>query len=586
MLAGRPPPRAGPRLRELIFADIGKGKACSDLICKLQAASRDGASSEFIAKMNSTSVANAARNVIRKAFSDLKLRGLIDVYKVKNVMVVGGSDGVSVVDYPIFLPHELFGALARLDREKLHRVFGQPQRWQDFWHRTALQDPEPEWFRKHPIYQKLNDGELDVSQVCPIRVFGDETARSRLVRTMHICSELKCSEPTHQAKLPLYVIRDTHCLPGVTEECLQRAVTWSMQQLLNGTYPETDMHGEPWPEGSFRRSLAGQQLDPVNGLVGALTSILADWEWVVKQFRFRHWYNHKLPYCCHLCRKRMSDITVFFQECEERPASEYAESPEALMSPLSALPGFCSSIVFPEPMHCGPLGAMQHAIASTLVTMAFEGLFDGVDISHMTLWQHKMNLRLSWAYDQFKQFCRQNGVRHSVPRFTTNNLRFKTLTATPFIRGSAHNNLCILHWLADCSRLLCTGSTASKLRATMCWSMHMFFAIPRTSKNIDFLSDEEIKQVTLCGEMMLKSYASMRAEMVAAGSPHLFWVTPKFHMVEHCLLLLMLDGRNFCSRWTFSDEKMMSLITSISAIQHSSQTGFCIRRWCVGFLGS
>ena len=65
--------------------------------------------------------------------------------------------------------------------------------------------------------------------------------------------------------------------------------------------------------------------------------------------------------------------------------------------------------------------------------------------------------------------------------------------------------------------------------------MRKFYAVPRTSKHIDFLNAEEIEQVTVCGEMMPQSYAGLRAGMVAAGLSHLYWVTPKFHMVEHCI---------------------------------------------------
>ena len=56
----------------------------------------------------------------------------------------------------------------------------------------------------------------------------------------------------------------------------------------------------------------------------------------------------------------------------------------------------------------------------------------------------------------------------------------------------------------------------------------MFYAVPRTSNNIDFLSAEEIEQVTVCGEMMLQSYAGLRTGMVASGLSHLYWVTPIF----------------------------------------------------------
>ena len=117
-------------MRSVVYSDIGRGRPCADSFNFVRAARNEGAHGEFIDATASGVASNAARDILGKAMTELKLNTVITPYYVNDVTVASTDGTVKKTAWPILLPHELWAALCILRPQRFSELFGDPTRRQ------------------------------------------------------------------------------------------------------------------------------------------------------------------------------------------------------------------------------------------------------------------------------------------------------------------------------------------------------------------------------------------------------------------------------------------------------------------------
>eukprot|EP00971_Amphidinium_carterae_P203050 4029384-Amphidinium_carterae.1 len=66
---------------------------------------------------------------------------------------------------------------------------------------------------------------------------------------------------------------------------------WSLNAMWQGTWPNVDPFGRPWPRGSVQSQVAGRPL--ANGHFACVWTVQADLDWYAKQLQLNHWMSQQ-----------------------------------------------------------------------------------------------------------------------------------------------------------------------------------------------------------------------------------------------------------------------------------------------------
>ena len=252
----------------------------------------------------------------------------------------------------MILPDEFMGFLWHEYQAVFYPLFG-TSHLVDLWAR--LMRNEPEYVRAHPARREILD--TDGKHLIPVRLFGDDgSLGKRSSMTLHhstpCCSE---ASSTRRSKILLFAL-DRKAINDTTDKPVLRATALSFGVALAGVYPSRTHDGKDFV--GARTNLRGPIAGP-NRLIVVLA--VEDWKQAVERFHLPHYYN--CYEMCHLC-KATKDGDLTYQRFHRdaacfqrlRTHEEYVMSGSATLSPQLGTPGFHSSCIAPEMMHCGPWG--------------------------------------------------------------------------------------------------------------------------------------------------------------------------------------------------------------------------------------
>ena len=177
--------------------------------------------------------------------------------------------GTIEVDHAILYPHEVFAAAWEKGENVFKQLFcpGGHDELIHFW-RTQRDHP---WVKEHPGFCEFQH---DRRWCCPLGVHADKGQHIKRDKILAISwGGIMCRKATDWSRILFTIIPDEILIPGVTDERVYSALTWSFQWLLRGEWPPTDHDGNPWPYGS-RRYLNGIAAKPLAGEGSAWNDIV------------------------------------------------------------------------------------------------------------------------------------------------------------------------------------------------------------------------------------------------------------------------------------------------------------------------
>jgi hypothetical protein len=367
---------------------------------------------------------------------------------------------------------------------------------------------------------------------------------------------------------------------GESEHELQLAFVWSMNSLFLGEHPRCDHRGLAFPSGSRLQALAGTKMPFRAVCIGTL----ADWKWIVEAYHLKWYYRSKT--ICHLCHRCSAELGNVRELAEMRSDDEYLTSDEAARSPLCQLKGWSLQHLWPEPMHACALGVCQDLVASCLIDIIYEESIFGKLPSIPGGWKPKLQSMLNVAFESFEKFCREHNLQHHQPAFTRLGMDMHVFSRSfPRLKSKAHDTLQVQHWL--CALLQSHDgahqSLECRMRAATVWGLHTMLKVCRTAKDLNWLSDEELKIFLDGADMALYGYNALSKDAHERRGIARFAMKPKIHMILHLRQITAESKRNICSRWAFADEDNLQYLKRIGQSTHPAAVGRGLEKWALNF---
>ena len=537
------------------------------------AAAEGAASVAQWAATGQTSPQNHFRDLLRHNRRTAKINW--QLYPVETVVPGVDGFGASVETRHILLPHEIASWTYQYNPREFKQVFG-VRHSEEFWQRVLPTHPHLE---EHP-YKHVIDQEP--GQTIPCRFFADDgqLGKHRSILVMHwspILCHMDRRQSTLDSRYPMIVQDDKYAIPQITEKPLIEALVWSWHVMASGYWPTNDQHGQPLT--GWREKLAGQPL--CRGYKFVIMQMCNDWGYSVKAFGWSDFgkpISEEICWWCRACKSQGERCFTNFSAdapCYQhrRDNDEYMQSPAALASPLTALPGFSLWIVMPELMHAGPLGISLHSCGSVIFELAAGGFWGHhPDVDTTPIWKSRLNLQLATAYQAFRGWMKTHKRAIRLGKLTVGKLSLHRMTDMPILKCKAHDAFVVGEWLCDiCTKQANqTGNEYHITRASMLWGLSTFYAVVRQAGF--WMSDPELNLLRESRDTYFSCYKRLRL-MAEEANRSLYGIIPKHHVVSECELQMQRTKMNAASMWTFQDEDNMGVTMKIASKTHGLFVG-------------
>jgi hypothetical protein len=540
------------------------------------AAVADGARTAALDRLASLGGKGRHKNNLERDLTRLLSKGIpgvpqlcLEPFYVETPLEKEDDVGNSVVNHPLFLPHEILHCLGAHDVIPL-TMFGPdgPGGVRDYWNQVRGH----EWAQQHPCME-YGDEELD--HFIPVGLHGDDVATTKLGKVLVLSvNSLLSRADSLISRLLITVVTCSTLVPDITLRVIFSVVAWSMRFALLGFFPVTDFKGQPWPAGSKRALVAGRPL--AGRWRWAYCEIRGDLKFHKETFRFVRNYNRVA--CCERCRATKRPVflrvdgrrvNVLFSDFRNDPEwartelthSEFlAEHPLPGRSPLCSIPGFHLATVRGDVMHIVLLGISLWAVASCLLELCRERAFGDIPFTAM----------LRKAYADFKTFIRSVGAACSQPVFTPSKLGVERLTENthyPTFKGKAWNTRCVVAWLADfCGRA--ADCEHAQVRSVCLWALaDWLWTLEQHGRQ---LPREAADRLYLHGCVVLQTYSWLTRAAQQRGL--LLWpLKPKHHRFHHILRDLRLELYNARFYCCYADEDFCGRVKKIALRVHKKR---------------
>ena len=460
---------------------------------------------------------------------------------------------------PVFLPHEVFGALFAASWTLFSSVLfgGIPQDLVPTllsFHWTSVSGGV--WARRHPCF---TSHEHLRQWIIPFRCHGDDasvksiTGRKLVIFSVH--SEFAEMDAL-VSRLLTWICYDDQLVSGVTIPELMVVIKWSFDSLLQGTYPALDHLGRPWPAESARARLANTLL--AGGFRGAFAGSLGDWAWHSKMY-YPHLHGSSHNYLCcrdaaarHIDALRFEDIgpNAGWRATSISTAVFLA----ALPSDHNAMfdtPGWDLSLVRVDMMHCCFLGLFAVVCGNVFWELHQLGHFCPLELTIVE--------RLNHAFWSLTSYCRRYKLKLCLRQFTPHTF---SSPDSPELNSKAHDCRIMVGWLAkECLTSPDVHSAAGKRRLAIAyWQRELAESMEQAPR---YLFGQFLDRVSRAGDEFLTLYVSFCLEFKAAEPPR--WkALRKLHPFVHMMEDLALDRLNprFFAGWT--DESLMGKVVHMA----------------------
>lgn len=326
--------------------------------------------------------ANVERDLMR--WAKRQMPSALDLYVVDITIIDPASVGETMVQLPLLLPHELFGALYAANAtlgssqwapgeaaspgvwEKAVLGPGGQEAISDFWEKLE----HMEWVQRHPALSAWGSR----STAVPIGFHGDGAQFTREESmTALTWSSVMATGASLDSRFLITALPTTWLAPGTLDEVFS-VLAWSFAAMLDGFYPPVDHKGNPWCDGT-RANLAGKPL--AGGFRGVWAESRGDWDWQVKCYRLRGWSSTS---CCHLCDATPNEGPLVYTDfSNEAPWRATLVTHDQWMAeardhkqgrcPLCEIPGWHLSSIKIDTMHTLNLGFGMHVNGNLMLKM-------------------------------------------------------------------------------------------------------------------------------------------------------------------------------------------------------------------------
>jgi len=479
------------------------------------------------------------------------------------------ADGLTetIVRHCCFLPHELFACLSAYPELFSELLSGPAGTLEQFWEHTA----ETEWFQRHPLQHEIEAS----PQLCvPIGIHGDDAGVFSNDKVMvltwgSVARELR----TLDSRLLFCAVAYRHAVHGKSIEAAYEVLTWSLQCLAAGVWPDVDHKGRPLDSmehcgsqhaGRHRLNQAGRPLTTA-GHRGIWSEMRGDWKFLVEALDLQA--NYGTNWTCHLCRahKKINRLlyTHFKMSAHLRKTRVshacFRDSYCTRVRPhLFNIPGFNIWRVWADAMHCLDLGVYQQAAGTCLMELVTEGVWgdcgdDGFLAAHV----------------EYKVWCRQRGVE-PCPRFDRTRICGKSNEFPQFSQQSAKaaQTRYLIRWLYDVLRK--PGVSIGRHGGIR---LAMFSSFARFEDVCDdygrFLPAPAREELAKSMESALLCMNALSSEALSAKE-YRWHIVPKCHMATHLAFDFAATGVNPRRVTCYADEDMVGRVKKIVERCHGS----------------
>ena len=317
---------------------------------------------------------HAEHNCHRDLLQKLPKLFVPEPYQVNVPLLVRQENRQQVIykDVPVLLPHEWFASL--FEGKLLDFICGS-DKTVSFWSQTDADDPR---LFENPM-TSISGWQ---SKVVPFLIHGDAAPHQNkdsinILSMRSVLSSLGISDSqlliaalpeSCRATKNVCVSLNIIDFDGDTWDILWDAVSWSFNQLLQGTWPATDHKGNPFPSGSNRALKGGTKLCPGMDFRGIVWIITADLKHLALEFGLA---NHSSSNPCFKCACNKSTIPYNdFRHNAKWKGTEFTPEYYKVCPPtehkLLQIMGVNGFTFFYDPMHCLEIGVAGHAIANAL----------------------------------------------------------------------------------------------------------------------------------------------------------------------------------------------------------------------------
>ena len=210
----------------------------------------------------------------------------------------------------MLLPHVLFSSLYHFYPAAWQKIIvPSEERLKEFW---KLQVKHPA-FEAHPV---LDSNPEFQKKMVPLALHGDGTPVVGIGKiwsrqlTIYSFNSLLGHGATKDMQLHVWSCFDECCGPSTTDEFFY-ILSWSLEALQKGRWPESNHLGQKYDPSSTERKLAGTFL--ANGYCGILWSLVGDLEYFNKVLQLPHYSNKTHP--CALCRCSGGSDATSWKDC-------------------------------------------------------------------------------------------------------------------------------------------------------------------------------------------------------------------------------------------------------------------------------
>ena len=466
------------------------------------------------------------------------------------------------------LPHEVFHCIYSHGPELFTKLFlgGSENNLATWWREAAA--IADEWYTEHPVIHRVA-----ASLRVPFGVHGDDAGVHGQEQVLVLnWGSVVSVLPTLDSRIVFTMVKTRDILAGPegTMQTLYGILTWSLNALSSGYFPDVDHNGHAFTD-KWRRDRAGQRL--AGGYVGCFAELRGDWKWLKEALYLQHHYGLD-TLICHKCRvQKFGSVGMrysnFKQSAKHRETlhahrewmSMYTAA--AIVSPLLFILGFHVSRVLFDILHCLDLGVYQVAVPSAMKELtARKDVWPGNTIAarfkaastDYKIWRKQKRIK---SYTP-KPFVAKAWLKHKPPRVTQ-------LT----IKGAALRNM--VTWIAT----VCNEHASDdhgKLRAYM---FNNFVEADRVCRSAGrHLTPQQHKQLNTALENALQAYNALAAESVIAKTK-LWKLLPKHHAITHVYDVPINPRRTACNQ----DEEFVGLCKKVYVSCHGTTAPIrCLQR--------
>lgn len=362
------------------------------------------------------------------------------------------------------------------------------------------------------------------------------------------------------------------------------AVKYSLECMLQGTFPHTDEYGRAFAPNSWRAKVAGQPLLPLQWCF-AFTGFVSDWKFLKEAFMLPQHYGK--PHCCHRCMATKQQGPHFAYD--PRPEAGWRTtimSTEQLLQiapacPLTQLPGFHLQLLKADIMHLLHLGICMHMVACMLVDLCASNTFAEVPR------RSSLNRKLHAGWVRFRHWCAAKRIAHSQVEFTKARCGAKRGQSPCMLSyaAKAHNMRVVSAWLSDeCQNSPDIRQPRGRLRASCCFAFANFsFELDISARHLDE-HPLHLQRIVQNGYDFIYAYLELNRR---ARRMHLkrYAVTPKLHAFMHCLD--DMQALQYSARYhtCYREEDFVGRVSAIATSCNARNVGLrTLQRWWLGIV--